>query len=406
MNMDQTRLAYLFRRYYSQVATEEERQELMTLISRDEHVAEVKALMDEAWETGKADTPLFSPGQSEDMLRRILQQGEEKAGKSFPLHRRQPVRWIRSAAAVALLAVLSAGGYAWYAAYQQRHAGTSDNAAQVSNDIAPGGNKAVLTLANGTSIVLDSSRNGVLAQQGNAQVLKLGSGQLAYETKSPTPETGSGASLNTLTTPRGGEYEITLPDGTRVWLNAASSLRFPTAFAAGERTVELSGEAYFEVAEDKSRPFNVKVNNMQVRVLGTHFNIMAYNDEASVKTTLLEGAVKISNAGTDALLKPGQQANIDKGRQNIRVQEADLEEVMAWKEGLFHFDGDDLPSIMRKIGRWYDVEISYDGAIPDSHFTGVISRNNKLSQVLEVLELSGVHFTVEGRVIRVAHQSK
>ncbi|GAA4311122.1 FecR family protein [Compostibacter hankyongensis] len=404
MNTDHKRLAYLFRRYFSQTVTAEEEQELMDLISRDGHTEELKALMDEAWATYKTDMPLFSPGQSDAMLHRIMQEkenGEETAVRSRKGEGKR-IRWLRAAAVAALLILPAAGGFIlWQRARNPLKTPVASRTMPPGDDIAPGSNKAVLVLANGTSIPLDSSGNGLLTRQGSTRVLKLRGGQLAYEAQGEKRKASDEVSFNTLTTPPGGEYQVVLPDNSKVWLNAASSLRFPTAFTTGKREVELTGEAYFEVAEDKDRPFEVKVNDMHVKVLGTHFNVMAYGDESSVKTTLLEGGVKVSQGETEALLKPGQQADLDKSARHIRIRKADMEEVMAWKEGLFHFDGDDLPSIMRKIARWYDMEVSYEEGLPAGHFTGVISRDNNLAQVLKVLELSGIHFSIEGRTIRV-----
>ncbi|MRG47957.1 DUF4974 domain-containing protein [Chitinophaga sp. SYP-B3965] len=267
------------------------------------------------------------------------------------------------------------------------------------HQVVPGGNKAVLTLADGTQITLDSTGNGAIASQGNVQVIKLDSGQLAYNAAKGGK--GNEMSYNTLVTPRGGQFRIILPDGSKVWLNAASSLHFPTAFNGKEREVQLIGEAYFEVAKNPQMPFKVKVNEMAVQVLGTHFNVMAYPDEANIKTTLLEGAVKIQHGAKAVQLKPGQQAQLNTAG-NISVNEGvDMEEVVAWKNGYFHFNHESLEGMMRQIGRWYDAEITYEGNISDREFGGKIERGSDITEVLKILELSKVHFRIEGKKIIV-----
>ncbi|SDJ21871.1 FecR family protein [Pedobacter sp. ok626] len=272
----------------------------------------------------------------------------------------------------------------------------------LKNDALPGGDKAILTLANGSQIVLDSAHTGQLAQQGGTIIGKTANGQLVYDaTKSTGDSHSTTASLNTITTPRGGQYTVVLPDGTKVWLNAASSLRFPASFTGKERNVELSGEGYFEVAKNAAKPFKVKVNKVEVEVLGTHFNIMAYKDEPKIETILLEGAVKIKNGAAEALLKPGQEALAGQTDTYLKVQQANVEEAMAWKNGYFLFNAENIRSIMRKISRWYDVDIVYVGNVENKDFDGSVSRFKNVSEVLKMLELTdAIHFKVEeGRII-------
>jgi len=271
---------------------------------------------------------------------------------------------------------------------------------KTNNDLLPGGNKAILKLADGSQILLDSTANGNIASQGNTKVIKLGNGQLAYQAATGR-EGQMAAAINTLSTPKGGQYQITLVDGTTVWLNSGSSISFPTAFAGNERVVELIGEGYFEVAKDAKKPFKVKVRGTEVAVLGTHFNIMAYNDESSIKTTLLEGAVKVAAGKSSAVLVPGQQSQVSNG--NITVaQNADLEETMAWKNGMFVFKELDMESIMRQVARWYDIEVEYRGSV-NKHFNGTILRNVEASKVLKMLEITGeVHFQVQGKKVIVS----
>ena len=264
-----------------------------------------------------------------------------------------------------------------------------------------------MTLADGSVVILDDVSNGHITQQGKVNIEKLKEGELQYRT---SDETGVLA-YNAISTPRGGKFQITLSDGSRVWLNAASSLRFPVHFVGGERRVELKGEGYFEVAKDKSRPFIVDVaGKEEVEVLGTHFNINSYSDEASVNTTLLEGSVsiKVNGSKEPKLLVPGQQFMLfNSGKSKIH-EDANLEETIAWKEGKFHFgESMDLEQVMRQIGRWYDVDIEYEGEISGIHLGGTISRNVSASKVFEMLEMTGVaKFRIDGRKVTVAAQKK
>ena len=270
------------------------------------------------------------------------------------------------------------------------------------NDIAPGGNRATLTLSDGSTIILDSASNGTISKQGNIKVVKLANGLLAYTQNGKQITENDEAFYNTITTPRGGQYNVTLSDGTKVWLNAASSIRFPVAFKGTERRVEITGEAYFEVAKNAAKPFKVKAVSAEIEVLGTHFNVNAYDDEAAIRTTLLEGKVKVSVSNKVArFLKPGQQAEINKEGKIGVLDKADIEEVMAWKNGRFQFSSADLKSILRQISRWYDVDIEYNGNV-DLHFSGQLTRNENVSKVFEKLELTGeVHFRIDNKKIIV-----
>lgn len=287
-------------------------------------------------------------------------------------------------------------------------------------DIAPGGDKAYLTLADGRRISLTDAANGELVKQQGLLIKKTADGQLVYTVASSDSEgTKEGELFNTIETPKGGKYQINLPDGTKVWLNAASSLRYPTKFSGSTRTVELTGEGYFEVAKQLGMdqasagktayriPFIVKSGLQEVQVLGTHFNINSYKDEGSIKTTLLEGRVRVVHAAAKTaasaegvVLKPGEQSQL--ADHAVNVKEVDTESIIAWKQGDFIFDGDDLKSIMRKVARWYDVEVFYKGEFDKVKFGGVISRSKNISSVLGIMESTGkIHFIVEGRRITV-----
>jgi hypothetical protein len=271
----------------------------------------------------------------------------------------------------------------------------------VKKDIPPGSNKAVLTLANGNKITLGDAQNGVLSKQGTAAISKSGNGIVIENSNGNKNQEASNA-LNTITIPRGGKYNITLADGTKVWLNSASALSFPATFTGTERRVILTGEAYFEVAKNKTMPFKVDVNGKQVvEVLGTHFNINAYTDEQSISTTLLEGSVKINYKNQSTLIKPGQEA-VNNSDQGITVKQANIDEVMAWKNDSFIFNNESITSIMKKISRWYDVDVFFKGDMANIHLDGNYSRSKGLTSLLKNIELvNKVRFVTEERRVTI-----
>lgn len=298
--------------------------------------------------------------------------------------RRFPWKW---AAAAAVLLFLGTGTYFWN---RQQPAITPTTITDLVNDVRPGSSKAILTLGDGSTVSLDSAGNKVIGQG-----IRQSGGQLEYEEQ-------AAVSFNTLATPKGGQFQITLADGTKIWLNAASSLRYPTAFTGGMRKVEVTGEAYFEVAKNAAMPFIVQINpHTAVEVLGTRFNINAYTNEASIKTTLIDGAVKLTVNERSRTLSPGQQAQVNSQGEIKLIEKADLEEALAWKNELFYFRNADLQTVMRQLERWYDVEVSYSGNIPARRFQGEIQRNLNLSDVLEGLRNTEINFSIEGRKIIV-----
>lgn len=344
--------------------------------------------------------------QLADRIRDRLLANIHDKGESSVIRLRR--RW-RIPAAAAILTLLFAGAYLAF-----RSGSPKTTTVQVipansplKNDIGPGGNKALLTLADGSTIVLDSVSNGVVSQQGNIKVQKLDNGLLAYTINGRQVTENDEAFFNTISTPRGGQYQVTLSDGTKVWLNAASSIRFPVVFTGKERRVEMTGEAYFEVAKNAAMPFKVKATSSEIEVLGTHFNVNAYDDEATVKTTLLEGLVKISVPALAAnqapkFLRPGQQSGINKEGKISVLNNADTEEAIAWINGRFQFKSADLKSILRQISRWYDVDVVYNGNV-DVHFTGLLPRSENASRVFEKLALTGeVHFKIDGKKVIVS----
>lgn len=334
----------------------------------------------------------------------IASQVFEKEGRGAKVVRMQNwKRWVRVAA---VAGVIFATGI-WIYQYQHKTRSGAGNLAgahqsSLQNDIAPGGNKAILTLADGSKIILDSANNGAITKQGNMTVIKLNDGEITYspETRNLKPET---VAYNTITTPRGGQYQLVLADGSKVWLNAASSLTYPTAFAGKERKVTLTGEGYFEVAHDATKPFKVDVaGKEEVEVLGTHFNVNAYGDESFIKTTLLQGSVKVNAHGQSAMLKPGEQAQLETRNAKLGTTDnVDLDQVVAWKDGYFSFQNANLEEVLRQISRWYDVEVFYEGDIPKRTFAGAMQRSLSLSQVLKLLVQNKINFEVEGKKIIV-----
>jgi transmembrane sensor len=330
-----------------------------------------------------------------------MEQDLEDISRNLPGIRRKVVLWPRIAAAASIILALSAGGY--FLLHKQQPQQTAQNQ---KHDILPGRNQATLTLANGQKIILTKALNGKLAQLGATTVKAQGGNGVSYikgVTANPAVET---IVYNTLSTSRGEQspYPLILSDGTKVWLNAASSITFPTTFTGSERRVKVTGEVYFEVVHHAALPFNVSVKGENIEDIGTHFNINAYDDEAAVRTTLLEGAISVATNGHKVILQPGQQAVIHHGKSTIIVEQADTQEAIAWKEGMFRFTDESLASIMRKVSRWYDVDIEYtDNSVKDLPFGAVSTRFTNVSQVLKMMEMTKeVHFKIEGKTIIVS----
>jgi len=320
------------------------------------------------------------------MLARLNDETARKTQKVRPL-------WPRIAAAASILAILSVGGY-----FLLNKKPTQQLASNYKNDVAPGSNKAVLTLANGHKISVTDAAIGNLTHQAGNKIAKTADGQLVYT----AAKAGTKMVYDTLTIPRGGQYQLKLADGSKVWLNAATSIRYPENFTGPERKVELIyGEAYFEVVHNARMPFRVVATGQTVEDIGTHFNISAYKDEPVIKTTLVEGSVKVSKGKETAILKPGQQSIIRSINNSIIVQDADTDEAVAWKNGYFLVNEADIASIMRQLARWYNIEVVFDGKYPSTLYHFKVSRNLTLTEMLKVFELDGINFKIEGRTLIV-----
>lgn len=370
---DQQRLEELARKYLKGIINAAEQREF------DEWFANGKAQQE-------TESYLTETAHRDELLSRIhAEAGIIKVRKLWP----------RIAAAASIILFISVGGY--FLLHKQRPQQFAQNQ---QNDIAPGHNQATLMLANGRKIILTKGLSGKLAEESNATVAANTGDAISYTSKGDN----SAIEYNVMTTQKGEQspYPLVLADGTKIWLNAASSIKFPTAFNGNSREVSITGEAYFEVAHNKNKPFRVTSNGQTVEVLGTHFNINAYGDEPAIITTLLQGSVRISKNGQQALLKPGQEAVVGDAVPVKIIKNADTEQAMAWKDGRFIFTEEPLESIMRKVSRWYNVDVVYKNKPSKLAFDGVVSRSKNISAVLEIMKSTGnVHFEVQGRRVMV-----
>lgn len=392
--MQKERLIFLLTGAKDNKLSDQEKEELDNFLSdpsnREFFIASVSSLFDSTTalpEFHAALLPILEKTLSIDRPASVPEVlHSEKSGKHIPLYKR---RWLRYAAAI--LVVLAAVMYFSDDTRQRPPAETVKvPPVPVESDIAPGGNKAVLTLADGSTIILDSTANGQLTRQNGSVIIKRADGQLEYQ-RQQAPQSGT-VGYNTMSTPNSGQYQLILPDGSMVLLNAASSITYPTAFTGKERKVSITGEAYFEVARNTTMPFIVTTRSETITVLGTHFNIHAYEDDGPVKTSLLEGSVSVGGKK----LTPGQ------AYRDGAVFVTDLEQDVAWKNGLFNFNNVDLPTAMRQLARWYDLEVRFEGKIPDKVIRGEMGRDLRLSQVLNILNKLGMNFRLDGRILIVS----
>jgi ferric-dicitrate binding protein FerR (iron transport regulator) len=405
------RITSLIEKFLEENLTQEEEKELNAWLAEAEHNRLFFQQITNK-EILREKLKLYAGTNSESIWHKTLQKIDGgKLINLYPEKKTFRIPYGKVAAAAAVILLISAGTWYYFGQTSKKQIAKTENNAVISvkSIIVPGGKKAVLTLADGSNISLSDVQNGELAQQGQIQITKT-DGRLIYnkEPNSGGPQNGQDL-YNTVTTPKGGEYQITLPDGSKVWLNAASSLRFPIAFAGNERIVELTGEAYFEVnpqnqklnkqntseqtAKAAKTPFIVKINTPkgnrnEVEVLGTHFNVMAYGEETAIKTTLVEGAVKVTSGNYTETIKPGQQARSNEGA--ITVKKVDAESVVAWTNGYIPVGGSDLEYTMNQIARWYDVNVVYEGKKPEMSFEGKLPRTASISDVIQLLNANNI----------------
>lgn len=391
------RLAHLYQRYVDNTCTAAEREELLLIVAENPENESIPTLMDGTWD--EMDSEKLTFPTADHVLSNILSE--------YTKHSVKKIYWPRYVAAIAAMITMVVTGIYFYKKNNATPLIQSKTA-----DIQAGKNKATLTLSNGMVINLDSATNGEVAQQSGLTITKTAEGQILYNIVESTEKTNPASgelAYNTITTPRGGKYQINLPDGSKIWLNAASSLKYPITFGKYKRKVELTGEAYFEVAkvfinEGKAirKPFVVTTDRQEVEVLGTHFNINSYTDENQTKTTLLEGAVRVTSLGgqhTSCILKPGQQTTLI--NNSLTTSTVDAEETIAWKNGYFQFNESDLGSIMRQLSRWYDVDVVFEGRSPTDLFHFRVPRNQSLSEILKIFEINGINLKIEGRKLIV-----
>ncbi len=386
----------LWLRYVEERATPEEINELFASLKNAELEEEHTTLAQQAaMLAGTGLTP--DAEQQAAVWQQLLQQAEGLKTSPDPATL-QPVRSIHflrkwSWAAAIIIVTLGVGTY--FFTTNKKNA-TTPPVALTPVDIAPGKNGAILTLADGTQVLLDSLGNGIIATENGAQIL-LNDNSVSYKQDATN---GKEIVYNTMSTPKGRQFRVSLPDGTQVWLNSASSLRYPTVFSGKERKITLTGEGYFEVAKNKKMPFKVNINNKaEVEVLGTQFNVNAYDNEKSIAATLLEGSIKVAKGKESSTIKPGEQVQVTE--RISTPQKADLEKVMAWKNNLFNFENAKLDEIMRQLERWYDIDVVYEKGVPNVALTGEITRGVTLNELLTALEKLGVRYKREGRKLTI-----
>ncbi|UEG51907.1 FecR domain-containing protein [Mucilaginibacter daejeonensis] len=382
-----SRIPYLLQRYADSSCTRAELRELLQLLRQDDTPEGMDEAMWLMWEQLKAEEKV--PGvDKEEIINNILHNIDTPA---LPQRHFTIQRWAIAAAilmfvSVGIFLLRSPNGVPSKVAYKKHQV------------ILPGTNKAELILANGKKMILSDTHGSEITNDNGITTIRLDKNNIAYS-GSLAPASAGRPVWNILSTPAGGQYQVTLPDGTQVWLNASSSLKFPVKFGDSTRRVELTGEGYFEVAKNRANPFIVATARSEIKVLGTHFNVMAYSNEPTVNTTLLEGSVQVSKGALKRTLVPGQQSRVN---TDIQVAEVDADQSIEWKNGKFNFAHEKIPEIMRKIARWYDVQIIYRGKPTSEGFVGTVPRSRNLTEVLSTLESTGlVHFKVEERSVIV-----
>jgi transmembrane sensor len=399
--MLQQRLKELFEKYYGQTASAEETEELKRLleITGDD---DLLLLVDNAWK-GLTQADATHEGSNVQALQHIFEKSAtqvfaDRSGnrRMFPFYRRQ---WLRYAAM--LLLVAGAIGYFYLSprSAQGKRNIASVPAAPVNEKVFPGGFKATLKLGDGSTVELTPHHRGLITRQGGTNIF-LDSSDVSYQTENKTAD----VVFNTMSTPRGGQYRLKLSDGTQVWLNAASSITYPTVFTGSGREVSITGEVFFDVAKKSGKPFRVSVDTQtRIDVLGTSFNVNSYPDESSIRTTLIDGAVRVETNNRHKLMQPGQQLQVYRNGESQLVRNADIDQAIAWKTGTFNFQRMKLDAVMRQLSRWYDVEIVYPGGVPDIIFGGKVQNSLSLQAMLEGLQAMDVHFRIEGKKVIVTN---
>lgn len=403
------RLIQLYDAFIDNRSSPEETEEFFRLINEMEEGHPLKERIFKEYEKANFLLPEGKRDWQQSLDRILQKDAQEPAYAISPVRRVK--RWMYAAAAILLLLTAGTVYYFFSGTGVEVRSLSQQDQPEKKQDLKPGKTGAVLLLADGTQISLDSVQNGVLASQGNSKIIGK-NGRISYE-KGATP--GNEVLYNTISTPRGRQFSLVLSDGSKVWLNAASSIRYPADFSGNDRKVEITGEVYMEIAshyrKDQSGsmekiPFVVQFNTVEgnrgeIQVLGTHFNINTYGDDRDVKATLLEGSIQLVLNDRHMMIKPGEQVTADKNGRMQLDSNADMDAVMAWKNGFFSFNNTDMRTLMNEIGRWYDVDVEYAGTVPDRKFGGEIARSSNASQVLKIMEESNVRFRIEEKKIIV-----
>jgi transmembrane sensor len=371
MEMQKKEIEILLDKYISNTATEAERA-----------LVESWYLFHQPY-TGEIDFNQLAADQKESL--------DQLLGK-ISSQKKRPA-WPRIAVAASIIMLMAAGTYVLH---KDKPVPQAAVVSTFKPDVTPGGNRAVLILSDGRTVVLNDAKTGKLASDGSTVINKTADGQISYANANASANANQPV-YNTTATPAGGQYQLILSDGTKVWLNAASSIKYPVVFNNRERKVEITGEAYFEVAHDQKKPFRILSNGQTVEVLGTHFNINAYSNEEAVETTLLQGSIKVSAGTQSYMVRPGERARFKNG--GFKIAHADVEAAVAWKNGFFHFNNDNLETVMRQLARWYAIQVKYEGKVPERQFSGEISRSANASQILDILKFKKVHFRIAGKTV-------
>ena len=393
MNSEQ-RISILFKKYLANDCTSEEAAELIDIIRSGEKKELIEKFIGDYLEDESPEDILYRTGSEKVFFK--LELPGKVIKRSWTM-----LAYLKVAAAVLLIAGSSYLAYTFLSPAKKELP-----VASVVQDVAPGGNKAILLLSDGKEVVLSEMQVGNITEDGGAIIKKSADGQLAYTT---TSNSNNPNASNTVKTPKGGQYQVILPDGSKVWLNAASSITYPAAFSSNERRVKLTGEGYFEITtmlkHNRKVPFIVETGKQKIEVLGTRFNVNAYDDESGIKTTLIEGKVKVVTDNETVILKPNQEFNLRS--EGISTKKVDVEPAIDWTNGDFIFADENIKSVMRKVARWYNVDLVYESDIPDENLSGQISRNRNLSDVLRMLELSGdTKFSIDNGAIHISYGKK
>lgn len=376
--MEETRLKYLINKFHNKEISSDEHDELLELLAKESYQEIAEEFFITSWKNFDSETNIDLEIQPSENLKEIFYSDSN-------ITKIRPYNYIKYAIAASLIVFCSL----FFLFLKKESVKEQVAATKILTDLEPGKNQAIITLSNNQKIVLNDNKSGVISEASNLIIKKNKNNEITIEVNTNTSKENLQNELNTISTPKGGQFTIILPDKSKVYLNAETTLIFPSEFKTHERKVSLEGEAFFEIAKNKEKPFFVETEEMTIQVLGTHFNVNSYKSEQIKSTTLVEGSVKISTPTSSKLMVPGQQADIKKGSDNISLQTVDIEQAIAWKNGYFLFIDKDLKTIMRSLARWYNFDIKYEESFKNETFTGTVSRTQNISEILKIFETTG-----------------